>query len=60
MDKDTKYEMGLFECGSMRGPEWYIFWPEGGNYITDEEFRLPAGSTVLEEKAMKVLEQLNK
>lgn len=41
------------------GPECWVFYPEGGNYIDDELFRMPGGSIISDARAQKALDALN-
>jgi len=59
MAKKEKYDMLYGECGSGRGPDYWIIYPTGGNYIYDEVCKLPGGSKIQQEKAQKVLDAMN-
>lgn len=55
--KKEKFDMLLGSSG--RYSESWIIYPTGGNYIYDEVCKLPGGSKILHEKALKVLNAMN-
>jgi hypothetical protein len=58
-DKPIKEEFSMLLVEVSRYEEAWVIYPTGGSYFKDEVCRLPGGSKVKKDAALKVLDKMN-